>query len=162
MDHLVAAMAFKAAGGDPKAVRYIPYEAGGKAMAGLLSGETQMLSTGFGEALGLANAGEVRIIIVTSEKRLPEAPDVPSLKELGYNVTFSNWRGYFAPPGISAQKAVEYADLLQAMYDTPEWETVRQRQGWSNLYQSGASFRKFLDEQEKEIGSLMKDLGFLQ
>ena len=45
MDHLVAAMAFQAAGGDAKAVRYIPYDAGGKALAGLLSGETEVLST---------------------------------------------------------------------------------------------------------------------
>jgi len=49
MDHLVAAYAFKAAGGDPKKVKYIPYDAGGKAMAGLLSGETSILSTGLSE-----------------------------------------------------------------------------------------------------------------
>ena len=162
MDHLVAAMAFKAAGGNPRAVRYIPYEAGGKAMAGLLSGETQILSTGFGEALALARAGEVRIIAVTSEKRLPEAPDVPSLKELGYNVTFANWRGFFAPPGISAKKALNYARLLKAMYSTPEWEAVRKRQGWSNLYQPGVLFYEFLEEQEKVVGSLMRELGFLK
>ena len=161
-DHLVAAMAFKAAGGNPRAVRYIPYEAGGKAMAGLLSGETQILSTGFGEALALARAGEVRIIAVTSEKRLPEAPDVPSLKELGYNVTFANWRGFFAPPGISAKKALNYARLLKAMYSTPEWEAVRKRQGWSNLYQPGVLFYEFLEEQEKVVGSLMRELGFLK
>ncbi|MBU2511378.1 tripartite tricarboxylate transporter substrate binding protein [bacterium] len=162
MDHLVAAMAFKAAGGDPKEVRYIPYEAGGKAMAGLLSGETQILSTGFGEALALANAGEVRIIAVTSNERLPEAPDVPTLKEMGYDVTFANWRGFFAPPGISAQKALDYSRMLKAMYDTPEWETVRKRNGWSNLFQPGVLFYEFLEEQEAIIGSLMRELGFLR
>ena len=56
MDHLVAAMAFKAAGGDARQVRYVAYDAGGKAMAGLLSGETSILSTGFSEALALADA----------------------------------------------------------------------------------------------------------
>ncbi len=162
MDHLVAAMAFKAAGGNPRQVRYIPYEAGGKAMAGLLSGETQMLSTGFGEALSMARAGEVRIVAVTSDKRLPEAPQVPSLKELGYNVTFANWRGFFAPPGISAQKALDYERMLKAMYDTKEWETIRKRQGWSNLFQPGVYFYEFLEEQEKVVGSLMRELGFLK
>ena len=46
MDHLIGALAFQAAGADPNAVAYIPYDAGGKALAGLLSGETQILSTG--------------------------------------------------------------------------------------------------------------------
>ena len=51
LDHLVPAAAIQAEGLDPKALRYIPYDAGGKAMAGLLSGEANLLSTGLGEAL---------------------------------------------------------------------------------------------------------------
>ncbi|HCI01760.1 MAG TPA: tripartite tricarboxylate transporter substrate-binding protein, partial [Oceanospirillaceae bacterium] len=66
MDHLVAAMAFKAAGGDPTQVKYVAYDAGGKAMAGMLSGETHVLSTGFSEAIAMMNAGEVRILAITS------------------------------------------------------------------------------------------------
>ena len=53
MDHLIGALAFQAAGADPNAVQYIPYDAGGKALAGLLSGETQIISTGLGELLSL-------------------------------------------------------------------------------------------------------------
>lgn len=56
LDHLVPAAAIKAEGLDPKKLRYIPYDAGGKAMAGLLSGEAQLLSTGLGEALEAARS----------------------------------------------------------------------------------------------------------
>ncbi|HCY47218.1 MAG TPA: tripartite tricarboxylate transporter substrate-binding protein, partial [Alphaproteobacteria bacterium] len=62
MDHLVAAMTIKAAGEDPTALKYIPYDAGGKAMAALLSGEIKALSTGFSEAVALAKQGEVKIL----------------------------------------------------------------------------------------------------
>ena len=62
MDHLVAAMVMQAAGEDPTAVKYIPYDAGGDAMAALLSGEINALSTGFSEAVALAQAGEVKIL----------------------------------------------------------------------------------------------------
>ena len=77
MDHLVAAMAFQAAGGDPLKVKYVPYDAGGKAMAGLLSGDTQVLSTGYSEAVGLARQGEVRILAVTSEEAIGRHPGCP-------------------------------------------------------------------------------------
>jgi putative tricarboxylic transport membrane protein len=162
MDHLVPAMAMEAAGGDPLALVYVPYDAGGKAMAGLLSGDTQVLSTGFSEAVGLANQGEVRIVAVTSEKRLSQAPDVPTLMELGYDVSFANWRGFFGAPGLPEEKAEGYRAMLKKMYDTKEWEQIRSRRGWNNLYKPGQEFYSFLEKQEKVIGDLMRKLGFLK
>ena len=161
MDHLVAAMAMEAAGEDPTAFKYIPYNAGGKAMAGLLSGEIAALSTGFSEAIDLANAGEVKIIGVTSSDRVPAYPDAPTMKEQGLNTEFVNWRGYFGAPGLSSDKVAAYQDAFAKMYDTPEWEEVRARNGWVNIHKSGDDFKNYLESQEKQIGDLMKKLGFL-
>lgn len=162
MDHLVAAMAFQAAGSNPLDVVYVPYDAGGKAMAGLLSGDTQVLSTGYSEAVGLANQGEIRILAITSAERLKPTPDVPTLKELGYNTTFANWRGFFGAPGLPKDKAEGYQAMLKKMYDTGEWEEIRSRRGWQNLYQPGQKFYSFLEEQEKVIGDLIRTLGFIK
>ena len=161
MDHLVAAMSMKAAGQDPTKVKYIPYDAGGKAMAALLSGEIKALSTGFSEAIALAEAGEVKIIGVTSAERNKTMPDVQTLKEQGVDVEFVNWRGFFAAPGLPDDKAKAYRDALAKMYDTAEWEEVRARNGWVNIHNSGEDFGAFLEKQEKQIGDLMKELGFL-
>jgi len=162
MDHLVPAMIIKGAGGDPLKLVYIPYDAGGKAMAGLLSGDTQVLSTGFGEALGLAKQGEVRILAVTSDERLSQAPEVPTVKEAGIDVTFANWRGFFGAPGLPEAKAQSYRNLLKNMYDTKEWEEIRSKRGWQNLYKPGTEFTAFLEGQEKAIGSMMRELGFIK
>ena len=162
MDGLVAALAFKAAGGDPKAVRYIPYDGGGKALAGLLSGETELLSTGLGEALKQHKAGQVRILAITAEERSAAVPEVPTLKELGYDATFVNWRGFFGPPGLSEVQVSDYASILKKMYETPAWEKVRTRNGWEDLFKPGKEFSTFLEGQEKVIGELMSELGFLQ
>ena len=162
MDHLVAALAFEAAGGNPLDVVYVPYDAGGKAMAGLLSGDTQILSTGYSEAVGLTKQGEIRILAITSDKRLGPTPDVPTLKELGYNATFANWRGFFGAPGLPSDKADGFRMMLKKMYDTKEWEEIRSRRGWQNLYQPGQEFYDFLENQEKVIGKLMRTLGFIK
>lgn len=162
MDHLVAAYAFKAAGGDPKLVKYIPYDAGGKAMAGLLSGETSILSTGLSEGLELARAGQVRILAMTGAARIKDAPDVATLKEQGIDATFVNWRGFFAAPGTTDAKAKMYYAALEKMYKTPEWEAVRKRNGWVEIYNPGSKFTTFLEGQEEVIGGLMRELGFLK
>lgn len=161
MDHLVPAMAFKAAGADPTKVVYLPFDAGGEAMAALLSGEADALSTGFGEALELSKAGEVRVLAITAEERLADAPDVPTLKEQGVDATFVNWRGFFGAPGLSAEQRDAYIKVLGDMYDTPEWEAVRARNGWVNIYNPGDEFTAFLENQEKTIKDLMTELGFL-
>ncbi|WP_417672163.1 Bug family tripartite tricarboxylate transporter substrate binding protein [Roseibium sp.] len=161
MDHLVAAMVMEAAGEDPVAVKYIAYDAGGKAMAGLLSGEIQALSTGFSEAVALAEAGEVKIIGVTSDERVDAYKDAPTMKEQGIDTTFVNWRGFFAAPGLPAAQLASYQEAITKMYDTAEWEEVRARNGWVNIHNSGDEFKSFLENQEQVIGDLMKKLGFL-
>lgn len=161
MDHIVVAMAMQAAGQDPTKVKYIPYDAGGKAMAALLSGEIQALSTGFSEAVGMDKAGEVKIIGVTSAERVDAAPNAQTLKEQGYDAEFVNWRGFFAAPGLPEAKAKAYRDAIAKMYGTPEWEAVRARNGWVNIHNPGDKFTSFLVNQEKVIKDLMKQLGFL-
>jgi len=161
MDHLVASMVMEAAGKDALAIKYVPYDAGGNAMAALLSGEIAALSTGFSEAVDLANAGEVKIIGVTSDERIDASPDVMTMKEQGINMSFVNWRGFFGAPDLPEDKVTEYQEVLAKMYDTPEWEDVRARNGWVNIHNSGENFRTFLENQEQIIGDLMKKLGFL-
>ena len=161
MDHLVAAMVMEAAGKDALGVKYVPYDAGGKAMAALLSGEIAALSTGFSEAVDLANAGEVKIIGVTSDERVDAAPDAMTMKEQGIDTSFVNWRGFFAAPGLPDDKLAMYQDAIDKMYETEEWEAVRARNGWVNIHNSGDDFLTFLEAQEKVIGDLMKKLGFL-
>lgn len=158
MDHLVAAQIFQAAGEDPRSVRYVPYDAGGKALAGILTGEADVLSTGFGEVLEKHRKGQVRIIGVTSKESID---GIPSFKSMGVDAFFANWRGFFGAPNLSKERLDALNSVLKKMYDTPEWEVVRERNGWTNLYQPTNEFKLFLESQEKTIGNLMKDLGFL-
>lgn len=161
MDHLVAAMVFQAAGADPVSMKYIPFDGGGATMAGLLSGEVQAVSTGFSEAVELAKAGEVRIIGVTSDERVAAYEDAPTMLEQGNDTTFVNWRGFFAAPGLPDDKLAMYQDAIAKMYATPEWASVRDRNGWVDIHNPGDDFRAFLEDQEQVIGDLMRKLGFL-
>ena len=150
MDHVLAARIFnKAAGVDPKAVTYLPYDAGGAAMEALLTlPQVSALSTGLGEALETPERSALRLLAVTAPERLPEAPDVPTLRELGHDVTFVNWRGFFAAPQLPAATADTYADLLGRLIETPEWDAVRQRHAWQSLYHARAEFSAFLEAEE--------------
>lgn len=161
-DHLVFAKAIELAGGDPLQVVYIPYDGGGKAMAGILSGESAILSTGLSEAIGMAVAGEARILAITAPARLEEFPDFPTLTEQGYPLTFANWRGFFAAKGLADNQYQKMSETIRRLMLTDEFETVRKRNGWSKHYLDAKAFSTYLEEQEILMGELMRQLGFLR
>ena len=72
-----------------------------------------------------------------------------------------NWRGFFAAPGLDEDTKAQYISALNAMYDTEEWATVRDRNGWVDIYNADSDFVAFLEKQEEEIAGLMRELGFL-
>lgn len=161
-DHFIVARAIQLAGGDPRKVVYVPYDGGGKALAGILTGETQVLSTGLSEAINMARAGEVRILAVTAGHRLPDTPELPTLKEMGIDLEFANWRGFFAAPGLAPGQYRKMMITVAAVVASDAFEVVRARNGWSRLHLEGQEFYQYLEAQEHEIGNLMRELGFLK
>lgn len=162
LDHLIAAAMFRAAGLSAADARYVAYDAGGKALLALLSGETPVMTATVGDAMGMVQAGKVRVLAIAAPERLAELPQVPTFKELGYDLTFINWRGFFGVPGLSESTQAELAELLLLMSGTPEWEAVRARHGWVNNFVVGRDFSIYLETQEQITGDLMRELGFIQ
>ena len=161
-DHFVVAKAMQLAGGNPRSIVYVAYDGGGKAMAGLLTGECDALSTGLSEAIEMHRAGEVRILAITAPQRLTELPDVRTLTETGLPLTFANWRGFFAAPGLTEQRYKQMINTVEAVVETSEFEEIRSRNGWSRLQLSDQAFYDYLEQQEQEIGELMRQLGYLR
>ncbi len=159
MDHIVAVRAFSlAASVDPKNVVYFPYDAGGDALNALFTSQTEVLATGLGELLASPRRGDFRILAVSAAERVPEAPEAPTMRELGHDVTFVNWRGFFGPPQLPAAVADAHAKLLGELNRSPEWAEVRRRYAWQPLYHSRAEFAAFLAGEEATARQVLASL----
>ena len=161
-DHFVIARALQLAGGDPRAVNYLSYDGGGSAMAGLLSGEASVLSTGLSEAIQMQRSGLIRILAVTAPSPLIDGPALATLKSQGIDLEFANWRGFFAAKGLSQSQYRKMENMLDKLVDTPEFERVRARNSWARLHQTGNQFYNFLEQQEIQITNLMNAVGYLR
>jgi putative tricarboxylic transport membrane protein len=160
MDHLLAAQTFATASGvDPRQVVYHPYDAGGGALEAIRGGHAEVLSTGLGEAMSAAATGELRVLAVTAPERVPEAASLPTLRELGYDVTFVNWRGFFGAPQMPSATADAHAALLGRVTQTPEWEAIRARNAWQTLYRPRAEFAALLQSEEAVARQTLAALG---
>lgn len=162
LDHIVLALALEAAGVDPKQVRYLPYDGGGKAMLALLGGEVDVLSTGLGETVAAIDAGQARPLAVTAAERVAAIADTPTFTELGFELVFANWRGLFGPPDLTAEAMASHLERLRRLRGSETWQAVLQRRGWEPLAADGAAFTAFLESQQRQLAQTLRQLGFVR
>ncbi|PSL55063.1 putative tricarboxylic transport membrane protein [Saccharothrix carnea] len=157
-DHLAPMLIAKAVGLDPRAVNYIPFDGGGELLASVLGGKVAFGVSGVGEYRDQIEAGQIRVLAVTSGSRL-SGVDAPTLRESGVDVEFNNWRGVVAPPGISDADRARLVDLFTDLHGTPQWREALARNGWTDAFAPGDEFGAFLRAENDRVATVLKDLG---
>ncbi|MEU5956473.1 tripartite tricarboxylate transporter substrate binding protein [Streptomyces sp. NPDC047525] len=157
-DHLAPMLMARAAGIDPKKVNYVPFDGGGELLASILGKKVAFGVSGVGEYLDQIKSGELRLLATTGPKRA-KGLDGPTLKESGYDVDFTNWRGIVAPPGLSDAERKKLTGLVRKLHDSPQWRKSLKTNGWDDAFLTGDKFGDFLAAQDKSVVSVLKELG---
>ncbi len=157
-DHLAPMLMARAAGLDPKAVNYIPYDGGGELLAAVLGNKIAFGVSGLSEFADQIAAGELRVLAVTAGERTPGV-DAPTLKEAGVDLEFANWRGVVAPPGLDEQGRSELVAAFTALRSTPEWAEALQRNRWDDAFLPAEQFGAFLTAENDRVAGVLRDLG---
>ncbi|MCA0420090.1 Bug family tripartite tricarboxylate transporter substrate binding protein [Bosea beijingensis] len=161
-DHILAALFAQAVGADAKKINYIPFSGGGEALAAMLGGRVTAGVSGYGEFEGQIKAGKLRVLAVSSSKRLENAPDAPTLKEQGIDLELLNWRSVVAPPGLSAEQTKALTDSVEKMVKSKEWQEILKARGWDNAFLPGAAFDTFLKGEIERVGKVMTEVGLVK
>ena len=159
-DHLFPMETARAVGVDPRKVNFISYDGGGDLLTALLGKKISAGTSGLGEYVDQIEAGQVRVLAVSGDERA-EGIDAPTLKEAGIDLTFTNWRGVLAPPGISEQSKQALVKVLEDLHGTDAWKEALVKNGWSDAFMTGAPFEQFLKDQDQRVSSTLTELGLL-
>ncbi len=138
---------------------YITFNSGGEVNTALLGGHVDFALTNPGEALSLSQGGKVRILGVYADKRLALAPDVPTMKEQGYNITYVQNRGLVAPAGIPTDAVKVLETAFQKAMTTPEWKQYVKDNMLDEAWMNSADFGKWLENENARYVSLLKEMG---
>jgi putative tricarboxylic transport membrane protein len=159
-DQLLVGLLAKAVGADPAKTKYVAHAGGGEALAAILSGSVDAGVSGISEFADQVEAGKMRVLAVSGVT--PEdvgGTKAPTIKDEGFDVVLTNWRGIVAPPGLSdteRDKIVAFVDKVRA---TPGWQANVERFGWTEVAKSGAEFDSFLESEEQRVEQLVAELG---
>jgi putative tricarboxylic transport membrane protein len=140
--------------------QFISFPGGGERIAALLGGHVNMMVIEPAEAGEHIRAGNMRVLAQVSEKRLPAFPNVPTLKEAGFNITpVPQVRGVVAPPGIPKENVVYWEGVFKKLTQTESWKKFLAENQFEDGYQNAADLTRFYDEFTNQMRSILQEAG---
>ena len=163
-DHLKVLMALKRQGlEDIRTVKYIGVDGGGDAVTQAIGGFVQAITGDISEVVGFIKSGDVRVLAVLTEDRLPgEFGNIPTAREQGIDVVAGNWRGLYVPKGISDAEYARWSNALQAVADSDEWAEAMTANGLTAFNFVGDDFQIYVSNLIGEIADLSREIGVIE
>lgn len=163
-DHLKVLIAANAYGiDDVRSVKYIAFDGGGEAVTQLLAGSVQAFTGDVSEAKGFVESGDIRVVAVLSPERLDgDFADYPTAREQGIDAIGANWRGFYAPGGMSDEAYDGWVEKIAALYASDEWKEVMATNGLAPLDLQGAAFQEFVADSVAQIETISREIGIIE
>ena len=139
-------------------VVHVPFGTG-LAVAALMGNKIDASSQHPAEVLSQVKAGEVRVLAVSSEKRINLWPNVPTMKESNVDLVFDQWRGFAAPRGTPKIVIDKMSPIVKKAVESKEWTDFAASVGTTPQYLDPAAFAKFVAEQDKITKEIMAAAG---
>lgn len=160
-DWMKAALTAKAAGLNPKAMRFVAFEGGGEAMTALQGGHVHVYSGDASEAVQQMNAGtKIRILAVMADKRLVgDLANVPTAKEQGVDIQWPIIRGFYMGPKVSDADFKLWSDSFKKMMATPAYDKLRAERGLFPFDLTGAEADAYIKERVQVYRKLAEEFG---
>jgi tripartite-type tricarboxylate transporter receptor subunit TctC len=157
--HLAMEMLSKAAG---IKLRHIPNTGGGPAMVALLGGHVDVLAIPPSVASPQVKGGALRVLAGWGGKRIAVFPEVPTLKELGYDAEFYIWAGLFAPQATPPPVHKILTEATRKAMDTPGFQSAMEKMKTPIVYMAPDEFQKYWDKETQRLVAIVRHIGKVQ
>jgi putative tricarboxylic transport membrane protein len=158
-DQLLVGLLAQAAGVDARRTKYVAYSGGGEAKAAILSGSVAAGVSGVSEFADQITAGKMRLLAVSSPGVTVDGKPAPTIKDQGYDVELTNWRGIVGPPGLSAADKQAAVAWVKQLHDSSAWKQALKRFAWTDAFATGDDFGRFLSSEQSRVKQVVTDLG---
>ena len=139
---------------------FISFPGGGERIAAVLGGHVNMMIIEPQEAGEHIRAGNMRVLAQVADRRLPPFPDVPTIREAGFDVpAYAVIRGVVGPPGIPAEAVAYWEAFFARMAKTPSWKKYLEDNLFEDGFQKGPELAKFMEQFPEQIRGILRDAG---
>ena len=140
-------------------LKFVTFKGGGEAVTSVAGGHTTFTTENLSEGQSFVESKKLRVLAIASDKRLPQAPDVPTLQELGYPITAGTIRGFTFTAGVPREAVVTMETALKKVHDTPAWKEFAQRNIFQDVFLGSKEFTQFLAKRAVEYREFYDAIG---
>jgi putative tricarboxylic transport membrane protein len=159
-NHIATMVALKSAGVDVKKLKFVVFTSGVQSLTNVMGGHVDIAVVPVSGAAPQVAAGKLRVIAVSSPKRLTGSfAAVPTWKEQGADTTFSSSRGVIGPKGMTAAQIAFWENVLARVVESDDWKKEIETNYWDSQFLTSAETRKLLKTQYDEYKSVLVDVG---
>ncbi len=143
-------------------LKHVPYGGAGPALTAILGGHVDALASGPAVVLPHIKAGKLRPLAGWGAKRVAALPDLPTFKELGYDIEFYIWAGMFAPTGTPEPVLRKLRDTARQAVQDPEFKSAMAKMETPIAYMDAPEFQKFWNKDAKMLADAIKQVGRIE
>ncbi|WP_147472990.1 Bug family tripartite tricarboxylate transporter substrate binding protein, partial [Pseudomonas salomonii] len=163
-DWMQTALIAKAAGINPRELRYVALEGGGEIATALLGGHIQVGSTDISDSMPHILSGDMRLLAVFAEERLdePEMKNIPTAKEQGYDIVWPVVRGFYLGPKVSDADYAWWKEAFDKLLASEEFAKLRDQRELFPFAMTGPELDTYVKKQVADYKVLAKEFGLIQ
>ncbi len=145
-----------------RTVQWVQYSGGGDAVTQLMGDHVKAVLTDIGEIAGFIESGDVRVLAVMADERLPAFPELPTAKEQGIDVVGYNWRGFYMGGDVSDEAYQAWAGIMADFYETEAWKEAAVANGLTLVGRFGDDFDSFVRQSKDDAEAVSRAIGVIE
>jgi putative tricarboxylic transport membrane protein len=139
--------------------RFVTFKGGSDAVTSTAGGHTAFTTENLSEGVAFVEAKTLRVLAISADRRLPQAPDVPTLQELGYPITAGTIRGFTFTAGVPKEAVSTMEAALEQVHKSAAWKELAKRNVYQDVFMGSAEFTKFLVVRYEEYRGFYDAIG---
>jgi putative tricarboxylic transport membrane protein len=139
--------------------KYVTFKGGGEAILSVAGGHTHFTTENLSEGLALLEAKKLRALAITSLKRMPQLPDLPTATEAGYKMDVGTIRGFVFPAGVPKETAAMMENVLERAHKSQQWKDHARKYYYEDRYLGSTEYLKFLVQRVQDYKEFFADIG---
>ena len=137
----------------------VSFKSGTDAVAAVLGGHVHATAENLGEIMPHVEGKKLRLLAIPAMKRMPQVPNVPTLKELGYDIHSGAFRGFVAPAGIPKDAVTVLETAFARVHKSAQWREYMTRNLYEDVYMNADEFTRYLSSQQAEFNRFLTEMG---
>ena len=160
--HLLLSQVAKIAGADPRRIKVVTFRGSNDSVINLLGGHIDLMGSSVDAMVPHHKEGTMRIIGISSAQRATSLPDVPTLKDQGYDVVMGNWTAIMGPKGLTPAQVAYWENLLERTFNHPDWKSMLEAGALEADFRKSQATREMLKKDFETERALLTELGMVK